>query len=434
MKYFKSAFITFASNVFLFGASFIITIITSRLLGTTGRGVVSLVNNVVNFGVIILGFGLSSSNIFFIGKDRKKINEILGFNFIISLLSSFILIILYIINNFYNLNFLFKNLDNIYIVLALLFIPIMNIKTAFTSLFLGMQEVVYYNKINILDKSLNLILLILFIIPIRTAFVVLMANIISSLVIMSMLFYKLFIKNGNRIKIQKTFNKEILKYSLKSQLGNLIQVVNYRLDTFLVNYYCGISDVGIYANAVVLGETLWQIATSVATIVFPATASSKDNKSIINDINTITRITFYIIMLSSLALMVLSRFIVSFFGKGFKGTATALILLIPGIAIFSICKILSNYIAGIGMLEKNITASTISCIVTLVLDFTLIPKWGINGAAIASSISYILFTMITVYFYLDITHSKLKDIFVLTKDDIIMIKTKLIQLKSLISR
>lgn len=430
MKFIKSAIITFVSNIAVLLISLAITIITSRVLGTYGRGVVGVSNNVISFAIILLGFGMTSSNIFFIGKDRKSIKEILGTNIIVTLFSMAIVIIIYIVNQFYAIDILFKGLDNNIIIIVLITIPITNLKSAFINILLGMQEIEKYNKLNIIDRVLTLILLAIFIFTTKSAYWVIVSNMIASLITLIIISFILFIKFKNKIAFSVSLFKEMIKYGIRSQIGNAIQILNYRLDVFIIQYFLTLSDVGIYSNAAVLGETLWKVSSSIATVVLPMTTNSKDKLGIKDFINKVTRVTFTIILIGAIVLGAISKPLITLlFKKDFSSGSEALMLLIPGISIFSVCNILSNYLAGIGKIEKNIVASSAGCIATVILDIILIPRMGINGASIATSISYIISTFVTVYYYVKVTKSSLKDMFIIKKEDIMDIKNRVLGLK-----
>jgi O-antigen/teichoic acid export membrane protein len=76
------------------------------------------------------------------------------------------------------------------------------------------------------------------------------------------------------------------------------------------------------------------------------------------------------------------------FGHSFHAAAIPLILLLPGMLFLSAQTLLASYFAGKGLLQINLTSAVLSLTIALVLDFTLIPRLGAAGAAVASTISY----------------------------------------------
>lgn len=422
MNFVKSTVVTFLTNVLIFGISILTAALTARLLGTEGSGILSVANNTIGTSLIILGFGIASSNIFFIGRDNRDVESILGINLLITFVSVTAVILLYFLNLRFNFGFL-KGLDNKIIITALLSIPIFNLKRLFLNILLGLQKIIIYNKINLMDRIVSFCLLAVFLFIFKSPYWAVISNLIAAVIILTGLSYLIFYKYGYKISFKLSIFKEMFKYGIKAQIGNVIQNLNYRLDIFIMNYYLPISQVGIYSKAVQLGETMWKVSGSIATVIYPMTTNSKNKLDMKKFINQVTRISFFIILLCSIFIVLISKpLIVILLGKDFLPAVEALILLIPGISIFSISNIISNYLSGIGKVEKNIIASGAACVVTIVLDLILIPRIGIKGAAIASSSAYITSTLIVLAFYTKITESKLKDIIILKREDIILIK------------
>ena len=79
-------------------------------------------------------------------------------------------------------------------------------------------------------------------------------------------------------------------------------------------------------------------------------------------------------------------------------------ILLPGVVVFSIFKVLNGYFSGIGKIKIIIYSFTPILFLNVILNFWLIPIYGINGAAISSTISYSLgvFVLLIIYF----THKK----------------------------
>jgi O-antigen/teichoic acid export membrane protein len=171
---------------------------------------------------------------------------------------------------------------------------------------------------------------------------------------------------------------------------------------------------------------MWKVSGSVGTVVLPVAANSKDKYGMKDFINKVVRVTFAFVLLCAIILTIISKpFIVGIFGRKYLGSVTPFMLIIPGISVFAINNVLGNFFAGVGLIGKNIIASSVAGVITVILDFTLIPIIGINGAALTSSISYTVCTGISLYFYMKLTGSRLRDILIIKKSDIAEIKRRL---------
>jgi O-antigen/teichoic acid export membrane protein len=432
MGFTRSVIITFFSNSFLFFLSIISTTILARLLGPDGKGIFDVANNLLTFATLFLGLGLASSNVFFLGRKQEHLEEVIGNNLLLTFLGALLLIPFYFLNAHYHFQFL-RSVSNFQILIVLITVPFINYKAAMINALLGLQNVVEYNRLNILDKILNVILLAVFMFVLVSPSSALLATLAGTILLIIWIQYILLIRRRKSPALSFPLMREMLGYGFKAQLGNIIQKLNYRLDVFIVSYFLPIGQVGIYGIAVVMGETLWGISGSIATIVFPVISAARDKKEMHIFTNQVTRISFALITFFSLLLVVLKEplikpFIVFWFGDiGFAPATEALLWLLPGISIFSISNILANYLAGVGLVSRNIYSSIVSAVVTVTLDLLLIPRLGINGAAIASSLSYIAFTLTTLIFYISYTHSRWQDILLLKRADLFLIRTALEQ-------
>lgn len=434
MKFFRSVLITFLTNVLLFFISFSNSIVTSRFLGTSGKGVVSVANTVLTFSTIILGFGFAAANVYYIGKRQKDIESIVGNNILLALFSIVFLVPFYLLNSKYHFGFL-QGVSNLIMLYVVIMIPAVIMKSAFINIFLGLKKITLFNKLNLADNGINLLLLILFITAQKQPSMAILSNLIASLTICIVELFIFIKKLDIKIRVDLKLAREMFTYGMKAQIGNFVQLINYKLDVFVVNIFHGVSQVGIYSLAVYLGQTLWQVTGSVSTVIFPIAASSTDKKEMSRFANRVTRISFTLILILSILLIIVSRpAIMLVYGRNFAFSATALLWLMPGISIFSISNILANYLAGTGKVKYNMISSIISGIITVILDFTLIPPMGIIGASLTSSLSYITFTISTLIFYTHDNGSKLSDILVIKKEDCLMIKdscvSKLKQLRN----
>lgn len=418
MRFIKSTAITVVSNGLIFLISMLSAVILSRLLGPSGRGVVDVATNFLSFAILIFGWGLSLANVYVIGQEREKISQVLGDNLFLALPTFLLLIPFYFLNEHFQFQFL-RGMSSEQLILVLLSIPVMNFKSGMLNIVLGLQDMAEYNRINVLDRltGLSLLAIFLWVKPSPTAAI--LATLIAALLIGFWAVYRIRSRYSAKLKLDFQVMKRLMSYGVQSIIGNTVQKLNYRLDIFIVNFYLPLSAVGVYGVAVTLAETLWGLSGSIATVILPRAAASGGSREMHEFTNRITRISLTLITSFSLGLALISKPLIHLmFGSQFSPAVAALLWLLPGVAIFSVSNILANYLAGAGQLMKNTYSAIISSLVTITLDLWLIPKLGINGASIATSISYAVFTLMTLFFYTRFTQSRWQDVLLLKKEDV----------------
>jgi O-antigen/teichoic acid export membrane protein len=90
------------------------------------------------------------------------------------------------------------------------------------------------------------------------------------------------------------------------------------------------------------------------------------------------------------------------FGEEFRESVQCIGFLLIGVVPFCLSMAVSGYFAGTGRVRINLYSAILGFIVCMAADLLLIPSYGILGAAIASSISYIsTVTFLLVKFHRD---------------------------------
>lgn len=106
------------------------------------------------------------------------------------------------------------------------------------------------------------------------------------------------------------------------------------------------------------------------------------------------------------------------YGSAFRESVPAMMWLLPGVTIFSVTNVVASYLAGIGKPHLNFATSLVGLVVTVVLDFVLIPWLGITGAALASSMSYLTTTLAIIAIFVHETGIPPGRVLLITGDDL----------------
>jgi O-antigen/teichoic acid export membrane protein len=205
-----------------------------------------------------------------------------------------------------------------------------------------------------------------------------------------------------------------LSLGVRGQLGNVATMFNYRLDVFIVNAFLNTAQVGIYALGVVVSESLWQIPHAASVALFPRTARTM-KQGAAEFTCAVTRQVLLISCLSGLAIAAVSPLAVPLiFGAQFRPSVSVIWWILPGTVALSLAKVMSADLAGRGKPEYSSICSFLSLGVTVALDLTLIPRLGIKGAALASSVAYFVHTILVALALKKISGIRWKDLFIPT--------------------
>jgi len=232
--------------------------------------------------------------------------------------------------------------------------------------------------------------------------------------------------NPGRLQGKKAvaMGKDLFGYGLKTYVTTLLQFFNYRLDAFILNYFSTSAVVGIYSVAVALAETVWQLCNAVASIVFPKVSAMTHEQA--NRLTPITsRLTLTISFLMAVFLAAVCPWVIPrLYGEAFAPAVVPLWWLLPGVVTFGLVKILYGDLAGRGFPGVGGWVTGTALILTLLFDFTMIPRWQATGAAVASSISYTAAAGLCTFYFMKITGIPAKEVWFLKMSDIRMLKKR----------
>ena len=225
------------------------------------------------------------------------------------------------------------------------------------------------------------------------------------------------VKLGGVIRPQWDALRAQVRYGAQGQIANLAQLFNYRLDQFLVAAFVSRAAVGHYTVAVGLGESVWWISSAVAMVLLPR-LTQMDSKRAQEMTPLLSRNTLLVSIGAAAALMVASPILIRIlFGSDFTPATTPLLLLMPGVVAASAGRVLGSYLFSQGRVIYNTYATFIALGVTLALDIVLIPTLEIEGAAIASSVAYVVSLAATLYWYRKVSGGSVWDALIVRPSD-----------------
>lgn len=184
------------------------------------------------------------------------------------------------------------------------------------------------------------------------------------------------------------------KSSLKSFFILTVFVnINLRLDILMLGFYRDASQVGIYSLADKVGVSIAifqiimnQISTASISRLHALNEKEKLQKLIVKITRWVTVISIPLFLLA----IVCSKWILSYFGSAFIHGQTALIIICTGQLISIAFGPVGNFSVTTGNEKITILFSFLKMLMIVILNIILTPRWGINGTAIATAISMIL--------------------------------------------
>jgi O-antigen/teichoic acid export membrane protein len=178
-----------------------------------------------------------------------------------------------------------------------------------------------------------------------------------------------------------------------------MQVINARIDILMLGILEGSESVGIY-SAVIRGTQLINFMLVATNMAVAPVFSSLYAQNNLKKLHSIYVKSSRLIMFSSLPiaamLIIFRQQYLSMFGANFYSGADAIIILGIG-QVFNVATGSAGVLLNMTGNERYTTMSLVICaVLNCIGNFLLIPLWGMNGAAIATSCSVIFVNLLKV--------------------------------------
>ncbi len=185
-----------------------------------------------------------------------------------------------------------------------------------------------------------------------------------------------------------------LVFSAMGYVADLLNQLNYRLDIWILGDLRGMAELGTYAVAVSVAQFFFMVPEPIARVLQPHLVSD-DQANLLDHFKFYCRVCITLVLLGGVVfVLVADQIFPLVYGSAFAASAKSFRMLMPGIVFACVSKMLVLLVVRTGQVKYNALASGAGLLITLALDFLLIPGYGAVGAAVASSMAY--FTVMCV--------------------------------------
>jgi O-antigen/teichoic acid export membrane protein len=205
--------------------------------------------------------------------------------------------------------------------------------------------------------------------------------------------------------------KMLLTFSAPIVITNGISTVNYQADTVVTGYYLNAADVGYYGASINLSRLLWTIPQAFQMITYPATSEycAGNNRAALQKmIDKSMKYSACLLSIGGLAFAFFASDIVRLiYGTEFGNSVLPLQILLVGTVIWGVIISIGGSVTGAGRPDLGMRLVAISAITNITLNLLLVPFMGIAGAAIATTISLAVASLVGIYLTVKIVRVKI---------------------------
>ena len=405
----KKSGIVFLGRILGVIFGFFFSVLAARYMGASAYGKIMYVITIITAISIVTKLGLTQGLVQFVAKlsDKKeyiKRNSLISFSILIVLSFSILMSALL----FFSSKFIAVNIFNNIEIAALLRVmsPILILFSLIEitpGIFRGLH-IVKYQVIgrDLIQSLIRLIsVFILGYLGYKLSGLVI-SYYISMTISIIYLLYKLYrLRLIGKIKKEyiKSY-KKILVFSSPLLVSGLLHYLIGKIDIFMIGYFLESTEVGIYIIALKIATLANFLLFSINSIFAPKITSlfyNNQMEKLKRLYQVLTKWIFATNLTAFFIILVLSRDIMNIFGNEFIFGWLALILIAAG-------QVINAGVGSAGLINimtgyphSELYISSIVFILNAVLNYLLIPIYGIEGAAIASLISIGILNLLRLY-------------------------------------
>lgn len=197
-----------------------------------------------------------------------------------------------------------------------------------------------------------------------------------------------------KIQNMRGITKQLYVFGMAVALAQIGAKAIARIDTLMLTYFTSLTEVGIYNVVQPTALLFLFFSGSITPALYPLVSelwAKNDKRRLAEGIRLLHKYSFILTMPAFLTVLVFSQlFLKITFGEEYITGSFALQILLIGILFLLVASVNNTVLSAIGKPSAVTKAFIIIAVINVLLNLILIPLFGINGASMSTSISYLL--------------------------------------------
>lgn len=211
---------------------------------------------------------------------------------------------------------------------------------------------------------------------------------------------------------------EQLRFGVKSYAQTVVMHLLLRLDVWMVKYYLGAAEMAFYSLALHATELVLEIPQAIGLVLYPRLASLPAE-----EVHALTaqacRRMLAVTAPAALAMGMLGPLAVRLvYGRAYEPAGAPLPWAAVGVMAMSLFVILTRNFTSRNRQQVNSLVAVLALVTNVALNLTLIPRWGIRGAAMATAVSYSAAAAVLLALFVRTARLSVFDVLVAKAEDV----------------
>jgi O-antigen/teichoic acid export membrane protein len=395
---------TAITRVAMLGLALVSSVVLARVLGPEGRGLVALITLLPDFAQSFGLFGFDLANTVYVGLEPQSRRRIVWHSVALAFASGTILFLA-------GTAYLMLGAPGIHIrgpiwlyLLALSGVPVVLLVEYWSAIVRGLNEITLINVTDVSKRIASVVLLVGLVGLLKLGvFGAVLADWLFNIAVLAWLLVLLM-----RLRVwgPPVFEGALLRrtgrFAAPAYASNILSFLNYRVDQFVIAMLLPPEQLGFYAIAVGLAERIWIPTGAIATALLPHLTNDREHDPAVAAI--IARHALIVTAAGCLGVWIFAGIgIKILYSSAFSAAVAPLRWLLPGILTLTVAKVVVAELNARRKLDFNVFLAAFAALLNIACNFLLIPRMGISGASLASTISYTVLSLGICWYYFHIT-------------------------------
>ncbi|MBU2559461.1 flippase [archaeon] len=395
----RGSLVLTSSNLAVRVLGYLYRVLAGRMLTTAEFGILNLALPIQYMIIILSSSGIAPAISKFVseyeaGGEYKKRDGVISSSLLFYTLIGIALGILFYLAAPYIGTYIFNEERAIVpLKIASIALPFGMLVAVYTGIFQGFKRMEYMGGTLVIEQVLRVVFAVLLLSVSATAINAIIGSTLGFIVVLPIA-YLLFKKLGLKIS-QPSFDefKRIFKFSLPVSATALAAFVLAYIDILLLGYFMSAEDVGIYSAASPTSRLVMAFSAALYAVMLPSiseTVAKKDSVQLRGYISYAYKLSIVILLPVTLVSILLSGPIITvLFGSRYLAAVAPFEILVVGTAFLGIFTLNSSIFQGAGRPGITMAILISTAVLDGVLNWVLIPRFEIVGAALASTLSFV---------------------------------------------
>jgi O-antigen/teichoic acid export membrane protein len=417
----KNSTILFSTQIVGLITGIFTSIVVSRTLGPSLRGVYFIATT-VSFLIVSLGnLGLDFTNTYMLAKGKYSLGEVNSNSIWASVGIWLMVLVVYLLTHSYLHSNILKGVEQSYMLFVVVCLTPLSLYThLWGGMMVGLNRISLLSVFGITSGIIGAISSFLVLVVFKWGIwgLLIQSAILGVIFVLVRLYFIAKID-----KLTLSFNprllKEALHFGFRGQIGNVAGHILTRADIFIVNYFSGVTGVGYYSLSASLAQKIYLVANPIMTASNPRITGAPREESE----RLTAQVTRHIIFLVAgiiILLWIFAPWVIPFaYGTEFSPAVVPFRILSLGVLPEIVALIMAVYITGqLGKPQIGSAIAWLDLILFIPLGIFFTARYGFVGAALALSLTYLFDCIIFLLLFIKKSGQRIDNILFIKTNDL----------------